>query len=105
MRKVIDGKVYDTETAFWICDVSGRHDSDRGDFRWNDTGLYRAPKGAYFIAGEGNAMSRWARHYGQSERGPGSGLEVVSEDEARELVEEHASADIYEVVFGEAESA
>src|SRR4051812_48422368 len=52
MRKVIDGKVYDTSTSEEICDISGNI-SDRSNFHYDDTRLYRTGKGAFFIAGHG----------------------------------------------------
>jgi hypothetical protein len=104
MRAVIEGLRYDTETATRICDISpsGFY---RSDFRWEDTDLYKTPRGRYFIAGEGNALSRWATREGQSASGPGRGIRVVTEEEARELVERHGTTELYERTFGEAEAA
>src|SRR3990172_2422569 len=64
MKKVIDGKIYNTETAELL------HEWDNGmygnDFGRCEEALYRTKKGAYFIAGEGGAMSRYARSCGSN---------------------------------------
>lgn len=101
MKKIIDGKVYDTATATEVCDISGQYGSDPGDFRYDDTRLYRSPKGQFFIAGKGGASSRWATPVG-SARGAGSGLHLVDVAEARRLFEQHGGAD-YAEFFGEPE--
>ncbi len=102
MRKVVDGKIYDTETAEVICDISpaGFH---QGDFKWEDTCLYKSKAGTFFIAGGGGAYSRWAVSLGDNGRGPGSGLQVLAEAEARTLCEQHGSPDDYERAFGKPE--
>ena len=63
MKRIIDGKRYNTETATEICDVSAPG-FYRGDFRYEDTQLYCTPRGGWFLAGEGGPMSRWARSVG-----------------------------------------
>ena len=86
MRKVIDGKVYDTETAYAICDIPCRF--YKNDFGWHDTVLYRSPRGRYFLVGEGHAASMWAVHYGNGNgSGPGSGIRVISAEDARAYAE------------------
>jgi hypothetical protein len=96
MRKVINGKVYDTETAIEVCDVSSDH--ARSDFKWHSTTLYRTKKGSWFLAGRGHAMSMWASYNGNTS-GPGSGIRVLDADEARELLERHGTAELVEKWF------
>jgi len=45
MRKVIDGKAYDTETADLIGALFCPH--ARHNSKWNETRLYLSPRGAY----------------------------------------------------------
>lgn len=78
MKKVIDGKRYDTATAALIAEYEH---SDRSDFAWFDEALYRTKKGRFFLAGEGHANSRWAENYGTT-RGPGQGIIALSAEEA-----------------------
>lgn len=74
MRRVVDGKRYDTETATLIAhDVywDGHNHERHGRNAW----LYRTKRGAYFVV----SGTFW-----QGER---DSLDVVSEAEARELYE------------------
>ena len=78
MKRIIQGKVYNTDTA----DRIGNHVySNPGDFRYEDTDLFRSKKGAWFIAGEGGPLSRWSRSEGNGQRG-GSGIEAMTATEA-----------------------
>lgn len=86
MKRVIDGKIYNTATATEICDLPCHH--YRGDFHWHDTTLYRTKKGAYFLAGEGGPMSLWAEPSGNNGWSGGSGLRVITAEEAREYAEQ-----------------
>ncbi len=85
MRKIIDGKRYDTETAQRI--ASAESSCNPTDFGYWEETLYRTGKGAYFIHGEGGAMSRWSEPVGSNGRGGGEGIMVLSDAEAREWCE------------------
>jgi len=52
------------------------------DHKWHDTRLYWNQQGAYFLAGEGGSLSRWAKI---TPRGgiAGEGIEPLSKDAAR----------------------
>ena len=102
MRKIIDGKTYNTETATFVCDVSGNV-SDRGNFHYDSTSLYRSPKGQFFIAGHGGPLSTWAVSTGQNSWSGGEGLRLVEADEARAMCERHAKPETYQEYFGEPE--
>jgi hypothetical protein len=102
MKKVIDGRIYDTQTAELLCDVSPGGFS-RSDFKWEDTALYRTKSGAFFLAGEGGAASRWRKRYGDSGWAPGDGIELIGASEAKRVVEEHCSTERYIELFGEPE--
>lgn len=80
MKKVIDGKTYNTETATMIAGDNSPYGVT--DFAWEDTALYKTAKGAFFIAGEGNAASRWSTSLGNGGRGPGKGIETLTPAEA-----------------------
>ena len=78
MKKIINGKIYNTDTATRI----GSHVCFiRGDFRFEDTDLFKTEKGAWFICGEGGPLSRWSQPCGNGQRG-GSGIEVMTTAEA-----------------------
>jgi hypothetical protein len=55
MRQIIDCKRYDTETATLIGEADSLHAgaSSTSDFNYWEAGLYRTPRGNYFLAGEG----------------------------------------------------
>ena len=84
MKKIITGKLYDTDTAKA---VSNR--IDRGsvaDVYYGQT-LYRKRTGEYFIYREGY-------------RGVEDAIEPLTYEEAREWAEEHLDADQYQSLFG-----
>ncbi|RCW23172.1 hypothetical protein DFR48_10741 [Ciceribacter lividus] len=91
ISKIIDGLRYNTATAEEIC--SFENDSDRGDFRYEVTSLYRTPRGRFFVAGHGGAMTRWAQPVQGGQAG-GKGLHPVSTAEAREFAEQYADEDM-----------
>ena len=102
MRKIIGGKVYDTDKASLVCDISpiGLY---QGDFAYEDTSLYKTSKGTFFIAGEGGPRSRWAQPDGTNGMRSGSGVALVDEDEARALCERHGTEQAFVDAFGEPE--
>jgi len=100
MERIIDGKIYNTQTATEVCEISGGN-TDQYDFRWESTFLYRSPKDQFFVAGEGGAKSRWSQPVGTNGHAGGSGLYLVTEEQARELCEKHGNAKQFRAVFGE----
>jgi hypothetical protein len=85
MRRVIDGKVYDTIKANLVCELSSSH--NYGDFGWHETALYRTAKGRFFVAGAGGPRSMWAKPGGQNSWSGGEGIRAIDEDEARSHME------------------
>ena len=80
MKKIIDGKVYNTETAEEVARyANGRSYSD---FHYLDETLYRTKKGAWFIHGCGGAMTGWAESCGDNSYTSGNGIVVLTEEEA-----------------------
>ena len=67
MKKIINGRKYDTDTASMVGEWSDGYPSD---FRYEAETLYRKRNGEYFILGEGNAMSRYAESRGASSHSP-----------------------------------
>ena len=60
MKAIIEGKRYDTDKAVLVGEASS--DFSRSYFGWWEAGLYKTPRsGAFFLAGAGGAMTRWAR--------------------------------------------
>ena len=85
MKKVFQGKRYDTDTAEFLTDLPST--ADRGDFAWHDTSVYRTKNAGYFLAGRGHASSMWATCDGNT-RGSGEGIKPIAEGEARKHLEQ-----------------
>ena len=96
MKKIINGKRYDTETAeeigFW------RTERSVTDFSYCEETLYRKRTGEFFIHGGGGARTKYASEsYGMY--GWGEAIVPLTYDEAREWAETHLDADRYEELF------
>ncbi|MFX0547615.1 hypothetical protein ACEWPL_019045 [Roseovarius sp. S1116L3] len=81
MRKIIDRKIYDMKTAI---SVATDADHDMNGWRWYEETLYRTNKGAWFLAGEGGPLSRYAVHFGRGESAAGEDIIPLSDEEAFE---------------------
>ena len=84
MKKVIDGKLYDTETATEIASF----DNGRGwdDFHHLNETLYITKKGQHFLYGIGGAMSKYSEKSGNMTHGT-ENIELLNAIEAREWAE------------------
>lgn len=97
MKKIINRKLYDTDTAQVIgADGNGYGASD---FNCVCETLYRKRTGEYFLHGEGGARSRYASREGNM-WGWGQQIIPLTYDEARDWAEEHLNADEYAEAFG-----
>lgn len=98
MKKIINGKLYNTETAVDF----GRYWNgfSTRDFKCVYETLYRKKTGEYFLHGEGGAMTTYAENVGDM-RGWGERIIPMTYDEAREWAEQKLDADEYESIFGE----
>ena len=99
MKRVIAGKIYDTaesELLHWW-------DNDRDDSDWKalDEDLYRAKDGSYFVVGSGGPATRYRRRAGGNGWTGGSGIRVLTEDEAMAWLEAHDGTEALLVHFGE----
>ena len=100
MKKVINGKRYDTETAQLIGSASFGYRTDL--YFWSEE-LYRKKTGEFFLYGEGGPTSIYSRRTGSNEWSGGEEIRPLSLREAQEWAEEHLDADEYEQVFGKIE--
>lgn len=97
MKKTINGKRYDTETAELVAEYSY---SNSNDFHYLSEELYRTKKGNWFIAGEGGAASKYAKSSGNSSFGS-SDIEAISKDEALEWLQKYDENDAIDKYFAE----
>lgn len=100
MKKIINGKLYNTETADLIAEWENGFGYN--DFYYVSETLYQTKKRAYFIYYTGGAMSKYATHYGQTTSGS-TGIKLLTEEEAKAWVMDHLEADEYIKLFGEVE--
>ncbi len=99
MKQVINGLVYNTETAEHI---AGRSQYVPSDFNYVEESLYKTQNGRYFLAGEGGAMSKYHTQVEQNSWGPGAGIIPLTKSEALDWCETHnIGADIIEKEFAE----
>ncbi len=98
MRKIIDGRAYDTDTATRV----GTYDTggDGFDDVWEE--LCRKRTGEYFLHGIGGARTRYARRDGPDGWSGGEGIVPLTYGEARDWAEGCLDAGAYEQEFGEA---
>lgn len=97
MKKIIDGKKYDTDTAKRV----GAWDNGYiyGDLDFHEEELYRKSNGEFFMMGWSGARGAYATRDGNGMRGGGA-IVPLSDAEARAWAERHLDADAYEALFG-----
>jgi len=98
MKKIIDGKKYDTEKASVVAEWCNHYPSN--DFKSCEETLYRTDKGNWFLHGEGGAMSRYAEAYGNSVSG-GADIIAMTHDEAYGWLVDHGETEDAERYFPE----
>ena len=97
MKKVINGKLYDTDTAKRV--GSWDNGCSTNDFDYCSEDLYRKKTGEFFLHGEGHAMSRYASSSGDG-RGWGEAIIPLTFQKAQKWAEDHLNGDEYIALFG-----
>lgn len=96
MKKVIKGKMYNTETAKAVGEMT---QGDPGSFAYIWETLYLKRTGEYFLHGYGGARSRYAVQEG-SLWGGGEKIIPLTVEEAQEWGEKYLTGEEYEKTFG-----
>lgn len=97
MKKIINGKLYDTDTA----NLLGEWDNgDNGDFTFVIERLYQKINGEYFLYGSGGALTEYALPRGNHTVSGSRCLTPLSDADARLWSETHLSADEHIDLFG-----
>ena len=97
MKRVINGKLYNTDTAVELaCYEANATDS----LNYITERLYRKRTGEYFIHGEGGARTRYAAATSDGWNRGGEAIFPLSVDEARAWAEEHLPCDEFERILG-----
>ena len=97
MKKIINGKRYDTSTARLIGNAGYSYP---GDFEYWSESLYIKKTGEFFLYGEGGARSKYSHRIGQNLWSGGEAIRPLTLREAREWAERYLDAEEYEQVFG-----
>lgn len=99
MKRVTNGKVYNTETAECVATWSSHY--YRNDFHYCEESLYRTKKGSWFVVGEGGPLSKYSRPcFGNCTCG-GDGLEPISAAEAQKWLEQRGFVNELEEHFSD----
>ncbi|MFA5382195.1 MAG: hypothetical protein WC356_03445 [Candidatus Micrarchaeia archaeon] len=101
MKKIIEGKKYDTDTAKLIGENS--NGGSWNDFRHFEEELYQKKTGEFFLHGKGGPMTKYSRQVEQNSTSGSEKIIPLSFQEAREWVESHMEAEEYENLFGKIE--
>lgn len=97
MKKIIDGRRYDTSSAKEM--ASDSYMTPRDFHYWRET-LYRKMSGEYFLHGVGGPASKYAVSTGQNQWSSGEKIIPLSLEAAQKWAEEHLDGDEYEEIFG-----
>lgn len=92
MKKIINKKLYDTDTARYVYTHEyGRYD----DLTYYVSDLYVKKTGEFFAFARGNAGSIYAKRIDQNTWADGETIEPLTKEQARDWLEHFAPAEIY----------
>ena len=97
MKKIIDGKRYDTATAEQV--ASWDNGLGSGDFNNCSEEIYLTKSGNWFIHGEGGALTGYSESCGNNSTCGGEDIRPVTTAEAREWLEGHDEIEALEKYF------
>ena len=95
MRKIIDGRVYDSDKAQ---EIGSWHNGESGINEIEET-LCRNKAGRYFLHGSGGANTKYARNLDNDRWGGGEKIIPMDDQAAREWAERFLAAEEYEAAF------
>ena len=99
MKKIINGKAYDTATAKKV--ASWSDGTSFRDFHHIEEKLYQKRTGEFFLYGAGGPASRYAHACPTGGWSEGEKITPLTWEDARKWAEDHLDADDYEAIFGE----
>jgi len=97
MKKIINGKKYDTETAKMV----DTYDNGLGTSNFNGfiESLYIKKTKEFFLAGFGGAMTKYSKSYDSNMSCGGNRIIPLTRDEALEWLESYSDCDTIETYF------
>lgn len=101
MKKIINGRMYNTETA---TEIDWKENmANRGDYNYRKETLYRKKTGEFFLYDYGNALSERCKLKGNGLYEPTEEIIPISEEYAKTWVERYCDVDTYIELFGAVE--
>ena len=101
MRKILQGRLYDTDTARYI--GSNQSSCYKNDYRYFEEDFYRKKTGEFFLHGKGGPASRYAERLESGGCIGGEQIIPLPEEEAREWAEENLTVEECEGLWGTCE--
>jgi hypothetical protein len=98
MKRIINGKKYDTETALCRAEYQRNYINDHNYLKEE---LYEKLNGEFFLAGKGGGNTKYCKSDGNT-RCAGEKIIPLSHEEAKAWMEEYVNED-YEAIFGDVE--
>ena len=99
MKKIINGKKYDTDTAeeigYWNNGLL------YSDFCYIEETLYKKKTGEFFLYGIGGVMTKYAERTSGGFSSTGKAIIPLTEDKAKKWAEDYLTVGEYEEIFGE----
>ena len=101
MKKIINGKKYDTDTAkevgYWNNGLL------YSDFCYIEETLYKKKTGEFFLYGIGGVMTKYAERTSGGFSSTGKAIIPLTEDKAKKWAEDYLTVEEYEGIFGDVE--
>lgn len=97
MKKAINNKIYDTNTAINVGEWWNRLPCN--DLNFCAETLYRKKTGEFFLHGEGGPMSKYVVQIGNNEWSGGEKIIPLSYEAAQKWAQEHLDGDEYCKIF------
>ena len=99
MKRIIDGKRYDTNTATRLHEYQSPY--AHNDFNFFRESLYRTEKENYFLAGEGGALTPYGQLEVVGQMQSGEGIRLITKKEAMKWLEGHDGEVVLEQEFAD----
>lgn len=100
MKRVIGGKLYNTDTAKIKATYESNHGKNNFEFFSED--LYLKKTGEFFIHGKGGPNSKYCDYF-ENTRMAGEAIKPLTIEEAKNWAETNLSVEGYQEVFGDIE--
>ncbi|WP_142965801.1 hypothetical protein [Enterococcus casseliflavus] len=100
MKKIIEGKLYNTETATLIAEY---RKGNRSDFYGIEEEVYITKKGQYFMYYWGGGCSKYREEVASRTYSDNEGIKLITGEEAKEFATKHLNVEDFIEIFGEVE--